>query len=113
MRGVKYRAPVCLQCSCRPCLGYVSTNGTVQAFLRLLARRLEVPGFALFGWPTHPIGAVLCCLSKDLKPPYFHHVIIRSTKRLFPAYLSSVLSSLAKSCSFNNAVISSALHSLW
>jgi hypothetical protein len=29
------------------------------------------------------------------------------------AYFSSAVSSLAKSCSFNNAVISSALHSLW
>jgi hypothetical protein len=31
----------------------------------------------------------------------------------FLAYFSSLVSSLARSCSFNNSLISSALHSLW
>ena len=74
-------------------------------------------------------GGSLFCISARgfvaalLVTRMYHHVFEHATltKSLIPVhpvyhvlvYFSSAVSSLAKSCSFNNAVISSALHSLW
>jgi hypothetical protein len=81
------------------------TGGSLFAYICIYARGT---GFVTKVWLPTCITIVFehaAALARSLIPVHpVYHVLV---------YFSSAVSSLAKSCSFNNAVISSALHSLW